>query len=119
MLMTLYPGADRDDALRTLREIESVAHNANQHSGFHGSKAYSRLTSYLEWATTSVRMLEHRVNAADIGRLVCAPAGTSGSWRRRKPYCSGHRHATRAQRTCRPRDKPAGRSPPGGHQGSG
>ena len=60
MLMTLYPGADRDDALRTLREIESVAHNANQHSGFHGSKAYSRLTSYLEWATTSVRMLEHR-----------------------------------------------------------
>src|SRR6185437_7404410 len=71
MLMTLYPGADRDDALRTLREIESVAHNANQHSGFHGSKAYSRLTSYLEWATTSVRMLEHRVNAADIGRLVC------------------------------------------------
>jgi hypothetical protein len=70
MLVTLYPGADRNDVLRTLREIESAAHNANQHSGFHGSKAYSRLTSYLEWATTSVRMLEHRVNAADIGRLV-------------------------------------------------
>ena len=71
MLVTLYPGADRDDVLRTLREIESVAHNANQHSEFHGSKAYSRLTSYLEWATTSVRMLEHRVSEADVGRLVC------------------------------------------------
>ena len=69
MLVTLYPGADRDDVLRTLREIESAAHNANQHSGFHGSKAYSRLTSYLECATTSVRMLEHWVSEADIGRL--------------------------------------------------
>lgn len=71
MLVTLYPGAGRDDVLRTLREIESAADNANQHSGFHGWKAYSRLTSYLEWATTSVRLLEHRVSAADLDRLVC------------------------------------------------
>ena len=71
MLVTVYPGAGRDDVLRTLRDIESAAHNADSHSGFHGSKAYSHLTSYLEWATNSVRMLEHRVSAADIDRLVC------------------------------------------------
>ena len=71
MLVTLYPSANRDDVLRTLREIESAAHNAHNHSGFHGSAAYSHLTSYLEWATNSVRMLEHRVSAADIDRLVC------------------------------------------------
>jgi rRNA-processing protein FCF1 len=70
MLVTLYPGASRDDVLKTLREIESAAHNTNSHSGFHGSPAYSHLTSYLEWTTNSVRMLDHRVSAADIDRLV-------------------------------------------------
>lgn len=76
MLVTPYPGAGRDDVLRTLREIESAAHNVNQHSGFHGSKAYCRLTSYLEWATTSVRMLEHRVSAADIDQPGCSARRT-------------------------------------------
>lgn len=66
MLPTLYPGAPRDDVLKTLREIASAAQNAdNTHGG-----AYARLTAYLEWATNSVRMLEHRVSATDIDRLV-------------------------------------------------
>ena len=53
MLVTLYRSTNWDDVLRTLREIESAADNANQHSGFHGSKACRRLTSYLGWATTA------------------------------------------------------------------
>jgi hypothetical protein len=66
MLPTLYPGALRDDVLKTLRELASAAQNAsNTHGG-----AYTRLTAYLEWATYSVRMLEHRVSAANIDRLV-------------------------------------------------
>ena len=66
MLVTVYPGANRDDVLKTLRELASAAQNAsNTHGG-----AYARLTSYLEWATNSVRMLEHRVSGADIDRLV-------------------------------------------------
>ena len=66
MLVTLFPGADRDDVLTTLREIASTAQSA---SNTHGP-AYDRLTAYLEWATNSVRMLEHRVSAADIDNLV-------------------------------------------------
>lgn len=66
MFPTLYPGANRDDVLKTLRELASTAQNAdNTHGG-----AYARLTAYLEWATNSVLMLEHRVSAADIDRLV-------------------------------------------------
>ena len=34
--------------------------------------AQARLAAYLEWATNSIRMLEHRVSAADIDRLVLA-----------------------------------------------
>ena len=33
----------------------------------------ARATAYLRWANDSVRMLEHRVSAADIGRLVLSP----------------------------------------------
>lgn len=71
MLVTLYPGTARDDVLRTLREIESAAQSAaDHHGGSHGSTAYRRLTSYLEWAANPVRMPGHRVSAADIDRLV-------------------------------------------------
>lgn len=72
MLVTLYPGAARNDVLRTLREIESAAHSAARTTtvGSHGSKAYRRLTSSLQWAANSVRMPEHRVSAVDIDRLV-------------------------------------------------
>ena len=42
----MHPGASREDVLRTLREIESAAHNANNHPGIHGSTAYSRLTTW-------------------------------------------------------------------------
>jgi hypothetical protein len=66
MLVTLYPGADRDNVLQTLRDIRSAAQTA---SNAHGP-AHNRLTAYLEWATNSVRMLEHRIRTADIDRLV-------------------------------------------------
>lgn len=66
MLVTVYPGANRDDVLRTLRDIQSAAQDAGN---VHGP-AQARLAAYLEWATNSIRMLEHRVSAADIDRLV-------------------------------------------------
>lgn len=66
MLVTLHPGANRDDVLRTLRGIQSAVQNAGNVHGL----AQARLAAYLEWATNSIRMLEHRVSAADIDRLV-------------------------------------------------
>ncbi len=66
MLVTLYPGANRDDVLRTLRDIQSAAQNAGN---VHGP-AQARLAAYLDWATNSIRMLEHRISAAGIDRLV-------------------------------------------------
>ena len=66
MLVTPYPGANRDDVLHTLRELKSAAQNAGN---VHGP-AQSRLAAYLESATDSVRMLENRVSTADIDRLV-------------------------------------------------
>lgn len=66
MLLTLYPGANRDDVLTTLREIASALQDAdNTHR-----PDYSRLTAYLEWAANSVHMLERRISASDIDRLV-------------------------------------------------
>jgi hypothetical protein len=73
MLVTMYPGANREDVRDTLRQIESAAQNVRGVSGFHVSAAYNHLTSYLEWATNAVRMLEHRISAADIDRLVLTP----------------------------------------------
>lgn len=69
MLVTPYPGANREDVLRTLRDIQSAAQNAGNAHGL----AHDRLTAYLEWATNSARMLEHRVSTADIDRLVLTP----------------------------------------------
>jgi hypothetical protein len=66
MLVTIYPGANRDDVLSTLRDIESRVHDAGNAHG----PAHARVTAYLDWATDSVRMLEHRVSTADIDRLV-------------------------------------------------
>jgi hypothetical protein len=66
MLVTPYPGANRDDVLRTLRDLASAAQNAGN---VHGP-AQARLSAYLEWATNSVQMLDHRVSTADIDRLV-------------------------------------------------
>ena len=66
MLVTIYPGASRDDVLSTLRDIASKVHDAGNAHG----PAHARVTAYLEWATNSVRMLERRVSTADIDRLV-------------------------------------------------
>jgi hypothetical protein len=66
MLVTMYPGANRDDVLSTLRDLGSKVHDAGN---VHGP-AHARVTSYLEWVTDSVRMLERRVSRADIDRLV-------------------------------------------------
>lgn len=69
MLVTIYPGARRPDVLETLRGIHSKIGDA---TNVHGS-AVARAIAYLDWANDSVRMLEHRVSAADINRLVLTP----------------------------------------------
>ena len=53
MLVTIYPGAHRDDVLSTLRDIASKVHDAGNAHG----PALARVTAYLEWATNSVQML--------------------------------------------------------------
>jgi len=66
MLVTIYPGSNRDDVLGALRDVASKVLNAGNAHG----PAQARVAAYLEWATDSVRMLEHRVSMADIDRLV-------------------------------------------------
>jgi len=69
MLVSIYPGASRPDVLETLRGIRSkIGDAANVQDS-----AVARATAYLGWANDSVRMLEHRVSAADIGRIVLTP----------------------------------------------
>ena len=66
MLVSIYSGASRADVLETLRGIHSKIGDAANVQG----SAVARATAYLGWANNSVRMLEHRVSAADISRLV-------------------------------------------------
>lgn len=69
MLVTIYPGVGRSSVLETLRDIHSKIGDA---ANVHGSVA-ARAIGYLDWANDWVRMLEHRVGAADIDRLVLGP----------------------------------------------
>ena len=69
MLVSIYPGASRPDVLETLRGIHSKIGDATNVQ----DSAVARATAYLGWANDSVRMLEHRVSAADISRLVLTP----------------------------------------------
>lgn len=66
MLVTPLTGVNRADVLETLHGIASDVLTAENAS----DSAYNRLTIYLQLATRSVRMLEHRVTAADVNRLV-------------------------------------------------
>ena len=69
MLVSIYPGASRPDVLETLRGIHSKIGDATNVQ----DSAVASATAYLGWANDSVRMLEHRVSAADISRLVLTP----------------------------------------------
>jgi hypothetical protein len=69
MLVSIYPGASRPDVLEALRDIHSKISDAANVQG----SAVARATAYLGWTNDSVRMLEHRVSAADISRLVLTP----------------------------------------------
>lgn len=66
VLVSIYPGARPEDVLEVLRGIHGkIGDAANVQNS-----AVARATAYLGWANDSVRMLEHRVSAADIGRLL-------------------------------------------------
>jgi hypothetical protein len=68
MLVTPLPGVIRDDLLKVLRETASDLTDASNTNG-----ARKRLMAYLEWVARSIRMLEGRVSAADVDRLVLTP----------------------------------------------
>lgn len=67
MLITPVPGANLENILRDLRNIQFAAGNA-QSPGV--STAYGRLLHYLGWAKDSVRLLRGQIRDADIDRLV-------------------------------------------------
>lgn len=69
MLITVYPGARRTDVLATLRDIHAKIDDAANADG----PALARAFAFLDWANESVRMLGHRVSAADIRSLVLTP----------------------------------------------
>ncbi|MGI5484971.1 PIN domain-containing protein [Streptomyces lavendofoliae] len=67
MLISLVPGAHRDNVLQALQSVHTMALNLR---GAGPQTAYSRLIGYLDWSSNAVRMLHSQISAADIDRLV-------------------------------------------------
>jgi PIN domain len=67
MLITPRPGANRDNILKTLRQVHLDASNLR---GAGPSTAYQRLLKYLEWVTDATRLLQGQVSGQDIDRLI-------------------------------------------------
>ncbi|WP_338704232.1 PIN domain-containing protein (plasmid) [Streptomyces sp. Q6] len=64
MLISPYPGAHRNNLRQNLDRVRVAAENLrNSHDGDY-------LFEYLEWASTSARLLHHQVRDADIRNLV-------------------------------------------------
>lgn len=86
MLVTPLPGTDRDHLIATLESAHSKVANLQ---GPYQGPAYSRLVSYLRWATDSARRLRNLIRPEDVTRLVLtrrhdallsgAAAGLAGS----------------------------------------
>ncbi|MFD7615801.1 PIN domain-containing protein [Streptomyces sp. NPDC059802] len=67
MLITLAPGAHRDNAIDALRSVSAAAVRVRG-SGPHD--AFARLTAYLGWSNDAARQLHNQISPADIDRLV-------------------------------------------------
>lgn len=67
MLLTLLPGANRENVLKTLQELHSAVRNL--WSGGHGGP-HERLSAYVEWTVEAVHQLGNQVSAADLNQLV-------------------------------------------------
>lgn len=67
MLVTLAPGAHRDNALQALQTVHTAASNLRSAGP---QTAYSRLIAYLDWATNSSRLLHNQVSPATLDRLI-------------------------------------------------
>jgi hypothetical protein len=65
MLVTPLPGANRDNLLRTLRDMHTAV--SNLYTGGSGP-AHDRLTAYVEWTTTAVQHLGYQISSTDLDR---------------------------------------------------
>jgi hypothetical protein len=69
VLVTLLPGASRDNLLKNLRQIHNDT--VNLRGGARpGDTAQQEIGRYLEWAANAVRILGMQIAAADVDRLV-------------------------------------------------
>ncbi|WP_329404381.1 PIN domain-containing protein [Streptomyces melanogenes] len=69
MLITPRPGADRKNVRQVLRGVHTAATNLQRPY----DSAFEGLLTYLEWATTSARMLRSQISDRDLERLVFTP----------------------------------------------
>ncbi|MFJ2271937.1 PIN domain-containing protein [Streptomyces sp. NPDC087228] len=67
MLITLAPGAHRDNVIDALQSISRAAANLR---GPGPDTAYARLSAYLDWANEAARRLHNQISPADLDRLV-------------------------------------------------
>lgn len=67
VLITLRPGANRDNLLKVLRSVSDDLHGL---TSSHGRSAYKRLIDYLAWASRSCNLLRRQVNVSDLDQLV-------------------------------------------------
>ncbi len=66
MVVRLRPGARTDIVREHLQRVETAAMNVRG-AGHTGADL---LTTYLQWASESVRLLRHDISAEDLDRLV-------------------------------------------------
>jgi hypothetical protein len=65
VLVTPLPGANRDNLLRTLKDMHTAV--SNLYTGGSGP-AHDRLTAYVEWTTTAMQHLGYQISSADLDR---------------------------------------------------
>ncbi len=69
MLVTVRPGVNREDLLKTLQSVYTDAYNLRGGGGA-ARNAHERLLAYVEWTSAAVRMLGSQVSNGDLDRLV-------------------------------------------------
>jgi len=70
MLVQMLPGTNRENLEETLTDLASSAGNLRGQLPAHGLEA---LSMYLNWATTSAKMLRGQVRESDIDALIFTP----------------------------------------------
>lgn len=71
MIVTPRPGANREGLLQTLRNVHNQV--VNLLGGGGPGPAQVRVLSYLDWASSAVRLLDYQVSQADVAELILTP----------------------------------------------